>query len=119
MVAAASAAAAAGWGSGWPLARESRAGEPAATEAVVPLSFEGTPKEIGIAYGKWFAEAASRNMRVLLGARLPAQDPAFRAWVRSQEKLVDKHCPQAAKTTLWILQPKGPTGHDRFVPFAL
>jgi hypothetical protein len=28
-------------------------------------------------------------------------------------------CPQAAKTTLWILQPKGPTGHDRFVPFAV
>ena len=93
MVATASAVAAAGWGSGWPLARESRAGEPAATDAVVPLSFEGTPKQIGTAYGKRFAEAASRNMRILLGARLPAQDPAFRAWVRAQEKLVEKHWP--------------------------
>jgi predicted choloylglycine hydrolase len=97
MVAAASAVAAAGWGSGGPLARESRAGEPAATDAVVPLSFEGTPNEIGIAYGKRFAEAVSRNMRVLLGERVPAQDPAFRAWVRSQEKLVEKHWPWYAE----------------------
>ena len=36
-------------------------------------------------------------MRVLLGARLPAQDPAFRAWVRSQEKLVEKHWPWYAE----------------------
>ena len=28
-------------------------------------------------------------------------------------------CPQAAKTTLWILQPKGLAGNDRFVPFAV
>jgi hypothetical protein len=28
-------------------------------------------------------------------------------------------CPQAAKTTLWIRQPKSPTGNDRFLPFAV
>jgi hypothetical protein len=28
-------------------------------------------------------------------------------------------CPQAAKTTLWIRQPKGPTVNDRFLSFAV
>ena len=28
-------------------------------------------------------------------------------------------CPQAAKTILWILQPKGPAGNHGFVPFAV
>jgi hypothetical protein len=93
MGAAALTAAAAGWGVGWPFARESRAGESAATDAVAPLSFEGTPKQIGLAYGKRYAEAISRNLRILVGSRLPTQDPAFHAWVRSQKKLVEKHWP--------------------------
>ena len=56
-------------------------------------SFGGSPREIGIAYGKKFAEAINRNMLILMGKRIPLKDPAFRKWVHSQESLVDKHWP--------------------------
>lgn len=84
---------AAGWGTGGLFTGAVRAAESMAGAAGAPSSFEGTPRQIGTAYGKRFAEAASRNMGILLGARLPTQDPAFRAWVRSQEKLVENHWP--------------------------
>lgn len=57
------------------------------------LTLGGSPRDIGISYGKQFAEAIRRNLRILLGARVPAEDPLFREWVQSQEKLVEKHWP--------------------------
>lgn len=96
-MATASAAALAGWGVGWPFSSESRAAESTATGQGVPSLFSGTPKQIGIAYGKRFADAISRNLSILLGSRPALQDPAFHAWVRSQEKLVEKHWP-------WLLE---------------
>ena len=55
--------------------------------------FDGSPREIGIAYGKHFTEAIARNIRNLLGDRIPVKDPAFRTWVQSQEKQVTTHWP--------------------------
>ena len=66
--------------------------QPAATEAVVPLSFEGTPKQIRIAYGKRFAEAAGHNVRILLG-RSFRHETRHSRWVRSEGKLVETHWP--------------------------
>lgn len=93
MAAAASFVAIAGFGAGWPLIKELNAGTPVAQDAVDLLPFKGTPEKIGIAYGQRFAEIISRNLGILVGTRLPLKDPAFRAWVRSQEKLVGKHWP--------------------------
>ncbi len=66
--------------------------DPGQTTTTIP-SFHGSPRAIGVAYGKQFAEAIERNTRTLLGGRIPANDPAFRSWVRSQEKLVGDHWP--------------------------
>jgi hypothetical protein len=40
----------------------------------------------------------------------------LRAW---QYDYLTYSCPQAAKTTLWIRQPKSPAGNDKFLPFAV
>lgn len=56
-------------------------------------SFSGTPNEIGMAYGKEFATAIEKNIRILLNDRIPMKDQAFREWVQLQEKHIEKNWP--------------------------
>lgn len=68
---------------------------PATTELGIAASFQGTPKQIGAEYGKRFAPQIEKNFAILLGPgqAIPRQAPDFRAWVKTQERLIDRHWP--------------------------
>ncbi len=65
------------------------------------ISFEGTPAEIGRAYGEECRDRILANLAVLIHREghgpLPRQDPDFRDWVRRQETLVQEQWP-------WLLE---------------
>ena len=63
--------------------------------------FNGTPKQIGIEYGKAFAPEIVNNLKALVLAQssdaLPSSDAGFKAWVQRQEKLIEANWP-------WLLE---------------
>ncbi len=68
---------------------------PARAEAAstAASTFNGSPGQIGNNYGKKFSAQIQENLNILLGPKLPRQDPDFAAWVKSQESLIAKHWP--------------------------
>lgn len=65
------------------------------------FSLNGTPAEIGRAYGEKCRDGILANLKALVHRvgqeALPRQDKDFRAWMRRQEGLLEKHWP-------WLLE---------------
>ena len=76
-----------------------------------PPSFQSTPKQIGIEYGKRFAPQIEKNLAILVGSgtNIPRQAPDFKAWVKSQESLIARHWPWYIEEMHGVAEGSGKT----------
>jgi hypothetical protein len=89
-----------------------RAADTPSIRGIAP-TFEGTPKQIGAAYGERFKRQIGTNIDLLLSPKNVARaNPDLQAWAKSQETLITRHWPWYIEEMRGVAQGAGKRYED-------